>query len=122
MMLRLMPADWIFLPSATASLVVLAAVAIGVLVERRQHFIARPAIFGNALMLWQVFFDKWRSLPDWLQVYLNVGSFIGALALVSYVTRARLPTPFYRFSLYGYGSLTVLILIGSLAEPWSPLR
>jgi carbon starvation protein CstA len=112
-----MHSNLVFLPAETASIALLAVVIVGILVEYRQHHIARPAIFGNAILLWQVFFGKWDQLPDWLQIYLNVGTVVGVVALLSYLLKARLPNGFYKLAFYAYGSLTVLVLIGALVRP-----
>lgn len=121
-MIPLMPRTFIVIPSTAASLVLVACVVLGAIVERRQHYIARPAIFANAVLLWQVFFDDWGTLPAWLQTYLNVGSLVGVLAVVSYLWRFKLPSGFYRFSLYTYGSFTILVLVVGLADSWSLWR
>jgi hypothetical protein len=74
------------------------------------------------MLLWQVFFEQWDSLPNWLHLYLNVGTVIGGLALASYLAKAKLPTAFYTFSLYVYGSGTILVLVVGMTQAWSPWR
>lgn len=107
----LMLKELVVFPKFWSSLAIF-ALMIGVLVERRQGHISRPAIVGNAFFLWQIFFDSWAQLPEFLQWYLNIGTVVALIALMSYVLRERLPTGFYKFCYYFYGSLSILVVIG----------
>lgn len=89
----------------------LVAVFVAGITEFRQGHIGRPAIFINALFLWQIFFSVWGILPVWMQWYLNVGSIAGLIAIIAYVPKWRLPTEFYQFCYYAYGSLSIIIVI-----------
>jgi len=93
-------------------LIGLVGIFIAGLVEFRQGHIGRPAIFANALLLWQIFFSVWSTLPLWLNWYLNIGSIVGMIAIISYIPRHHLPTEFYKFCFILYGSLSILLVIG----------
>lgn len=80
--------------------------------EFRRGHIGRPAIFVNALLLWQIFFSVWATLPIWMQWYLNVGSIVGLVALIAYIPKWRLPKEFYQVCFILYGSISIIIIIG----------
>ncbi len=79
--------------------------------EFRKGHIGRPAIFVNAIFLWQIFFSIWASLPIWMHWYLNIGSIVGLIALIAYIPKWKLPKEFYQFCFYLYGSLSIIIVI-----------
>ncbi len=81
------------------------------IVEFRQKYIGRPAIFINSLLLWQIFFIVWAVLPTWMQWYLNIGSIVGLIALVAYIPKWSLPTEFYQLCYYAYGSLSIIPVV-----------
>lgn len=88
---------------------------VGVLVagiaEFRQGHIGRPAIFINSLLLWQIFFSVWTILPTAIQWYLNIGSIAGLIAIIAYMPKWSLPTEFYQFCYYAYGSLSIILVV-----------
>lgn len=88
---------------------------VGILVtgiaEFRRGHIGRVAIFLNAILLWQIFYSSWIILPIWLQWYLNIGSIVGLIAIVSYIPKKSLPTEFYKFCFVFYGSISIIIVI-----------
>ena len=104
------------IPSDIATWLLFGALAIGALVEWRQGHIGRPAIAANALLLWQIFFHDWSGLPGWLQYYLDGSTVIGGVALGSYALKAPLASPFYTFALWGYGSITILLLVAAWTQ------
>jgi hypothetical protein len=120
-MIRILPEFAAVVKEGAALGLVIAALAIGALVEFRQGHIARPMIAVNALLLWQLFYADWSSLPTWLQVYLNGGSVVGVIAMASYTTKVSLPNGFYKVAFLVYGSLSIGIVIAALFAPWSPV-
>jgi hypothetical protein len=90
-------------------LIGLVGVLVAGLTEFRQGHIGRPAIFINALLLWQIFYSVWGTLPTWFQWYLNIGSIVGLIAIIAYLPRKKLPTEFYQFCYYVYGSFSIII-------------
>lgn len=95
--------------------VVFLAGLVGVLVagiaEIRQGHIGRPAIFINALLLWQIFFSVFAILPGWLQWYLNIGSIAGLIAILAYIPKKSLPKEFYQVCFFLYGSISVIFVV-----------
>lgn len=120
-MIRLLPEAAIFTKEGAALGLVVAALVIGAIVEIRQGHIGRPMIAVNALLLWQLFYGTWGDLPTWLQAYLNGGTILGGLALISYATKVSLPTEFYKLAFLAYGSISVGVVVVALFAPWSPL-
>jgi len=100
----------IFIPG-TVSFLLIVGLMVGGLVEHRQGHVSRPAMVGNAFLLWQILYGDWNLLPDWLQLYLNIGTIVAAAALGSYLLRASLPSEFYVVGYLFYGSVSVLIVI-----------
>lgn len=113
MVLAFFPQNLIFSIPKGIFLLGLLGVLVAGIAEFRQGHIGRPAIFINSLLLWQIFFSVWGILPIWMQWYLNVGSIVGLVALVSYIpaTRFSLSTEFYKFCYYIYGSLSIILVI-----------
>ena len=105
------PENLIFSIPKGIFLVGLAGILVAGIAEFRQGHIGRPAIFINALLLWQVFFSVFATLPVWLQWYLNIGSIVGIIAILAYIPRQKLPTEFYQFCYYAYGSLSIILVI-----------
>jgi hypothetical protein len=87
----------------------------------RKGYMTRPAIFLNVLLLWQIFFPIWDTLPKIIQVYLNIGTFIGVIALISYITGESISTEAYKVFLVLYGSLSIILLIFALSYLGVPL-
>ena len=108
----LMLKEWVFLPKSLSYLAIF-CIILAAIVERRQGHISRPAIVANAFFLWQIFYGEWNKLPEWLQWYLNIGTLCALIALASYLLKESLPTEFYQFCYYVYGSITILVLIWS---------
>jgi len=79
------------------------------LVEKR--YIGRLAITSNVFFLWQLFTPHWYELPEIFQLYLNIGLLFAIIALVSYVVKQSLPSGFYKFAKWLFGSLTVVAII-----------
>jgi|SRR5664280_2138322 hypothetical protein len=100
----------VFLP-AWFSIIAMIILLVAGFAEYRQGYIGRVAIFGNAMLLWQVFFASWDKLPDFFQWYLNIGTAVAVIAIVSYVTRQSLPSEFYTICYVAYGSISVLLAI-----------
>lgn len=95
------------------SIVVLIGLLIAGFAEMRKGHIGRVTIFLNVLLLWQIFYLHWSSLNNIYQIYLNAGSLVGVLAIISYFppTRFRLKTEFYTFAYLLYGSLSIIFVI-----------
>ena len=116
----------IFMPE-TVSFLLIVGLMVGGLVEYRQGHVSRPAMVGNAFLLWQIFYGDWNLLPDLLQLYLNIGTIVASAALGSYLLRASLPSEFYVVGYLFYGSVSVLVVIMwwtkiySLAAAFLPL-
>lgn len=111
MVFPFMIGEMIFIPKV-ASLLGLFGIFIAGLMERRQGHIGRIGIAANAILLWQIFFAVWDILPDWFQWYLNIGTVLMIIALVSYFTKLfRLPTLFYQVSYYLYGSFSIIFVV-----------
>jgi hypothetical protein len=102
--------SFIVLPKSV-SLIVMVVLLVAGIAEYRQGHIGRIAIAGNAFLLWQIFFGVWEKLPNFFQWYLNLGTVVAVIAIISYVTRESLPTEFYQFCYFAYGSFSVLLTI-----------
>ncbi len=89
----------------------LIGVFIAGIAEFRQGHIGRIAIFINALLLWQIFYPVWTTLPLLIQGYLNIGSIVGLIAVIAYFPKWSLPTKFYQFCYYLYGSFSIIGVI-----------
>jgi hypothetical protein len=75
-------------------------------VEKR--YLSRLVIPANAFLLWQVFVPVWKSLPDYLQIYVYLSILFTGLAIVSYIRKFPLSKIFYQTSYALYSSKTVL--------------
>jgi hypothetical protein len=82
-------------------------------IEIRKHHIGRISMVANVFLLWQVFYNNFALLPGFLQWYLNVGSILAVIGLLTYLSRSSLPSGFYKITFLLYGSLPVLIIIGA---------
>src|SRR3989344_6318355 len=111
MTIAFFPAGLIFSIPKGLFLLGLIGVLVAGIAEFRKGHIGRPAIFINSLLLWQIFFSVWTILPVWMQWYLNIGSIVGLIALVAYIPKWSLPTEFYQFCYYAYGSLSIILVI-----------
>jgi hypothetical protein len=98
------------LPAGISLLIMLGLLVAGI-AERRQGHIGRVAIFLNAILLWEIFYGSFASLPLLYQYYLNIGSIVGLIAIIAYIPRRSLPTEFYTFAYLFYGSFSVLLAI-----------
>ena len=105
-----MDGNLVFIPKPVCwlGLVILLLAA---LKEHRQGHIGRIGIAANAFLLWQIFFSAWDMLPEWFQWYLNFGTVVAIIAIISYVFRKSLPSEFYDICYILYGSLTVLLAV-----------
>ena len=114
-MIHLIPSFLIINIPAGISIIVLVGLFIAGIAEFRQGYIGRVAIFLNALLLWEIFFGIWGSLPQLFQLYLNIGSIVGLIAIISYFPRISLPKEFYTFCYIFYGSISIIVaVIGAL--------
>ena len=107
----LMFGSLIILPKSVSYIVLIGLVVAGIL-EFRQSFIGRVGIFLNSMLLWQLFYSSFNSLPNWFQWYLNIGTIAGIIALVAYIIGQSLPSEFYQICFIAYGSISVLIAVG----------
>ncbi len=117
MTIAFFPESLIFSIPKGIFLIGLIGILVAGIVEYRQGHIGRPAIFINALLLWQIFYSVWAMLPSFLQWYLNLGSVVGIVALIAYIpiTRFKLPKEFYTVSYFLYGSLSIIaVIIGAI--------
>lgn len=105
------PSQLIFPLPAGISILILIGLLIAGIVEIRQGHIGRVAIFLNALLLWEIFYGSFNNLPPLYQYYLNVGSIIGLVAIITYFPKVSLRTEFYTFAYILYGSFSVLVAI-----------
>ena len=105
--------QFIFLPPSISTLALIVLLVAGIAEFRKGH-IGRVAIFANSMLLWQFFFDKFIALPGLIQWYLNIGTAIGLIALGAYLIKERLPAEFYDIAFVLYGSISVLIVLGSI--------
>jgi hypothetical protein len=110
-MIPLMISDLVFIPNALSVIVLVGLFIVG-LKEFRQGYISRIGIFLNAMLLWQIFYSVWNILPPWFQLYMNIGTVIAIIALISYINLIPLPTELYTVCYFAYGSITILILVG----------
>jgi len=92
-------------------LIGLIGVFVAGIAEFRKGHIGRPAIFVNAILLWQIFFSIWANLPNWMQLYLNGGSIAGLIAIIAYFPKWKLPTKFYKICFILYGSISIIVVI-----------
>lgn len=100
----------IFLPKSVSYLALIVLLIAGI-VEIRQGHIGRVGIFLNSMLLWQLFYEPFQTLPLWFQWYLNIGTILGVLALIAYFLHERLPKEFYQFGFIAYGSISILIIL-----------
>jgi len=100
----------VFLPKSISMLAIIVLIFTGI-VEFRQGHIGRVGIFANAFLLWQIFYSSWQILPNWFQLYLDVGTAVGIVALLAYLAKEKLPTEFYQISFILYGSFSVILAI-----------
>ena len=110
MVVPFMLAFLIFVPPVISYIALIGLLIAGI-VELRQGYIGRPAIAGNALLLWQIFFSSFSTLPEFFQWYLNIGTIIAILALMAYFFRLMLPTRVYQLCFIFYGSLSVIMAV-----------
>lgn len=82
-------------------------------IEMRKQYIGRIAMVANVFLLWQIFYNNFQQLPSALQWYLNIGSILAIVGLITYLSRSSLPSGFYRIGFLLYGSISVLIVIGA---------
>lgn len=117
-MIPLMLESFVFLPKELSAIAVVGLVVAGIYEWRSGH-IRRVGIFLNVLLLWQIFYPSWNVLPDILQIYLNIGTILMIVALISYLSvflpipgigYMPLPTEIYQFAFYAYGSISILIV------------
>ncbi len=81
--------------------------------ESKKNYVGRVAMVANVFLLWQVFYSKFPQLPGYLQWYLDIGSVLAGIGLVTYLSRSSLPSKFYTITYLLYGSLSVFIVIGA---------
>lgn len=93
------------------SYIVLVGLFIAGIFEFRHSYIGRVGIFLNSLLLWQIFYPSFNSLPNWFQWYLNIGTIVGLVALVSYLLKKSLPVKFYQICFLLYGSFSIIIAV-----------
>jgi len=101
----------VFVPKALSLLILAGLVIAGIVELRHGAWIGRPALAANAFFLWQIFFPFWVTLPGIVQIYLNIGTIIAAIALGSYFLGRSLPSEFYQITFLGYGSISVIFAI-----------
>ncbi|GEM_PF-2795099 len=106
----LMIKDAIFIPKSLSIIGICLLILLGRKEHARRH-VGRLGIVGNSLFLWQVFYNAWASLPNWMAWYLNLGTIFGGIALLTYLSRDSLPTEYYNVALWLYGSFSVLIVL-----------
>lgn len=82
-------------------------------IEMRQQYIGRIAMVANVFLLWQIFYNNFQQLPGALQWYLDIGSVIAIVGLITYLSRSSLPTGFYRIGFLFYGSISILVVIAA---------
>ena len=56
-------------------------------------------------------FPIWTTLPNWFQWYLNIGTILAIIAIPSYLFKFSLPTEFYKFVFFGYGSFSIILAL-----------
>jgi hypothetical protein len=67
-------------------------IAIGLIVERK--YVGRIAIFTNAIAL-STFFAQIDNVPSGIIWYVNILTIFGAIAIISYSFKLKLPKEFY---------------------------
>jgi len=97
-------------PWMIPELIVLPKLLVGI-AELRRRYVSRIGIASNAFFLWQIFYSRWTTLPEWLQIYLNLGTIFAMIAIASYLLKIRLPSEYYSIAYILYGSFSVLIVI-----------
>jgi len=112
--------DLVFLPKPIPILSLI-IILLSCLKELRQGYIGRIGIAANAFLLWQIFFNAWDRLPTFFQWYLNIGTVVGIIAIISYISKESLPSEFYDFCYIFYGSLSILLTIIFAIELGIPL-
>lgn len=75
------------------------------------HYIGRLAMASNIFLLWQLLGAKWYNLPDFFQLYLNLGLIAAVIATVSYIFNQSLPAGFYNIGRVFFGSLSIIAII-----------
>ena len=110
MVIALMFESLIILPKVI-SYIALVGLLIAGIAEFRQSYIGRVGIFVNSLLLWQIFYSIFSTLPFWFQIYLNAGTIVGVIALLFYLALESLPTWFYQVAFLAYGSISILIIL-----------
>lgn len=111
----------VFVPKALSLLILLGLVIAGIVELKHGSWIGRPALAANAFFLWQIFFPVWAMLPSLVQIYLNIGTIIAAIALGSYFLGKSLPNEFYQVTFLGYGSISVIFAIFFVATLGIPI-
>ena len=111
----------VFVPKALSLLVLAGLIIAGIVELRHGSWIGRPALAANAFFLWQIFFPFWATLPGIVQIYLNLGTIIAAIALGSYLLGRSLPNEFYQVTFLGYGSISVIFAIFFVATLGIPI-
>jgi hypothetical protein len=104
-----MTGSLILLPKSISYIVLIGLFIAGV-AEIRQGHIGRIGIFLNSMFLWQIFYEQFQELPLWFQWYLNIGTILGLLAIISYILSESLPTEYYQFCFIAYGSISIIII------------
>ena len=102
--------DLIFLPKSASYIILVMLLAAGIY-EFRHSYIGRIGIFVNSLILWQIFFPAFNTLHPLFQWYLNIGTIIGIIAILSYLLKEKLPTEFYQVCFILYGSISIIIIL-----------
>ena len=100
----------VFVPRSISFLGII-ILMVGVVVEFRKGHVGRIGILGNAFLLWQIFFGVWDMLPEYFQWYLNIGTLVAIIAVISYLLKEKLPSEFYDLCFVAYGSLSILFVI-----------
>ena len=98
----------VFIPRNLSLLFIIGLILAGI-VEYRQGHIGRVAVAGNVFLQWQIFFGYWTHLPVWFQWYLNLGTVIAVIALLTYFLHRSLPGTFYDLAVFMFGSFAVIV-------------
>ncbi|MFA9518186.1 hypothetical protein ACERIT_13385 [Halopenitus sp. H-Gu1] len=77
----------------------------------RQKHIGRVGTVGIGIIVIQQAYPTWETLPQIWQIYVAGAGVCGLIAGVSYLTKASLPSEFYKFVFYVYGAFTVGIIL-----------
>ena len=107
-----MVSAFVFVPQLISFVAMLFLLIYGFRELRRGH-IGRIELAANVFLVWQLFFPVWANLPSYFQWYLNIGSVVAVLTLLTYFTRTSLPKGFYKLTLVSYGSIAILAAIGA---------